>query len=377
MTHTKIPNLAVLGLLSAAALLVAGCGLFSSQPAPTPSPSGDSPTAGTSISTATATPGPTRQYVKSITLVASIGEPKNWTPAGLTWNGIESAAAQIGATTTLVQPVSDAELAADVDKAAVAADGIVVTVGPAAGEAVLAAATAHPLTQFFEMDVVVPDGAPANVHGLVFDEAEVGYLAGYVAASFSKSGNVGMIGDAQVANPASNNFTAGFAAGANEMKIGFLVSFGYAGTADSPDKGRTAAAALVKDGSDVIFALPSLSGIGALREACAGKARVVAGDADAWQTVPDIQPCLIASVLKRYDVAVSVAILAAAAGRTIVQDSINDVANGAIAISDFHVDLPNGFGPKLDAVVVALKNDPPRAAANPSPGASDGSSGAP
>src|ERR1035437_9509942 len=135
MNRSKTPTPAVAGLLSAAALLVAGGGLFSNPTGqtPTPTPSSDSPPAGTSISTETATPGPTRQLVKSITLVASIGEPKNWTPAGLTWNGIESAAARIGATTTLVQPASNAELADDIDQAAAAAAaaGIVVTVRPA------------------------------------------------------------------------------------------------------------------------------------------------------------------------------------------------------------------------------------------------------
>ena len=117
MNRSRTPTPAVTGLLSAAALLVAGCGLFSSQPGqtPAPSPSGDSPSAGVSISTETATPVPTRQLVKSITLVASIGEPKNWTPAGLTWNGIESAAARVGATTTLVQPISNAELDGAID----------------------------------------------------------------------------------------------------------------------------------------------------------------------------------------------------------------------------------------------------------------------
>ncbi len=379
MNRSRTPTPAVTGLLSAAALLVAGCGLFSSQPGqtPAPSPSGDSPSAGVSISTETATPGPTRQLVKSITLVASIGEPKNWTPAGLTWNGIESAAARVGATTTLVQPISNAELDGAIDKAAVAEAGIVVTVGPAAAGAVLAVAGTHPTTQFFELDVVVPQSAPANVHGLVFDEAEAGYLAGFVAASFSSSGTVGMVGDVQGEAP-TTNYAAGFGSGATQLKPGFAVDFAYAGTPDSPDKGRTAAAGLVKAGSDVILAMPSLSGIGAFREACAGKARLVAVDADAWQTVPDIQACLIVSVMKRYDVAVSAAIVAVAGGRAVSRESMNDVANGGIALSDFHADVPAGFTPKLDTVVATLKGGPPRSTAAPSTaGASPSASAAP
>jgi basic membrane protein A len=366
-------------LLSAATLIVAGCGLFSSQPGPTDTSvaSVGPSTAAASISTETATPGPTRQYVKAITLVASIGEPKNWTPAGLTWNGIQTAAARIGATTSLVQPASDADLASEIDKAAGAADGIVVTVGPAADEAVRAAATAHPLTQFFEMDVVVPKGAPANVHGLMFDEAEAGYLAGYVAASFSGSGSVGMIGDVQDHVP-TINYAAGFAYGATQVRRGFPVSFAYAGTSDSPDAGRAAAAVVVKGGSDVILAMPSLSGIGALREACAGKARLVAVDTDAWQMVPDIRSCLIVSAMNRYDVAVKAAIDSAASGRPVPGQYLNDVANGGIALSDFHAAAPAGFQSKLDALLAALKANPPRTSSGSStPSASAGTSAAP
>jgi len=156
------------------------------------------------------------------------------------------------------------------------------------------------------------------------------------------------------------------------------VDFAYAGTPDSPDKGRTAAAGLVKAGSDVVLAMPSLSGIGAFREACAGKARLVAVDADAWQTVPDIQACLIVSVMKRYDVAVSAAIVAVAGGRAVSRESMNDVANGGIALSDFHADVPAGFTPKLDTVVATLKGGPPRSTAAPSTaGASPSASAAP
>jgi basic membrane protein A len=345
--------------------LAAAWVFVSSQSGATASPKAGSPGAGTSISTETASPTP--RFVRSIILVASIGEPKGSTPAGLTWTGIQAAAAHIGATTSNVVPASNAELAGDLDQAAMAQSAVVVTVGSTADAAVQAAAAAHPTTQFLEMDVVVPDTSPPNVHGLAFDEAEAGYLAGYVAAAFSGSGKVGMVGDAQT-DVHSTNYGAGFRNGAAEAVPAIAVALAYAGTPDSPDRGRTAAAGLVKGGNDVILAMPSLSGIGAMRETCARKARLVAVDADAWQVVPDVDSCLIVSVMKRYDAAVTAAIGTASKGTALPRVTVNDVANGGIALSAFHADLPEGFQARLDAVVSTLRSGPPRPTTAPPSG---------
>ncbi len=350
---------------AALATLMAGCGIFEGTGPTQPAPTG-SETPGTSISLVTAAPteAPTAtpRIVKSVTLVASIGAPKDWTPAGLAWSGIQAVAGDIGADTSVVQPVSNADLMAMVEGAGKADGAVVVTVGAAADPAVQAAAAAHPTTQFFEIDVAVPEGSPPNVHGLVFDEAEAGYLAGYVAAAYAASGKIGMVGDTETDAP-TGNYLAGFRNGASQATPGIAVTVAYGASPDLPDRGRTAAASLVKAGSTVVLAMPGLTGIGALREACARNVRVVALDTDAWQIVPDIRSCLIVSVMKRYDVAVATAIAALAAGRIPATLTLCDVASGGIALSDFHADLPAGFQGRLDALTATLRNGPP----HPSP----------
>ncbi|HEX7612672.1 MAG TPA: BMP family ABC transporter substrate-binding protein [Candidatus Limnocylindrales bacterium] len=358
MTRSSATTTRFIGILAAAALLTAGCGFFSSGPTPGAS---SVTIGGASTPTAAITPlpSPTPVLVKSITLVAALGQPKDATPAGLTWTGIQVTAGRIGATAALVEPATRTTLAAEIDKAATADRAVVVTVGSDAADAVLAAAAAHPTTQFLEMDVVTPESAPANVHGLLFDEAEAGYLAGYIAASFSEAGKVGIVGDA-AADAATTNYAAGFRAGAAQARPGSTVSVGYAGTADAPDKGRTAAATLIKGGDDTIVAMSSLSGIGAMRETCDRKARFVAVGTDAWQVVPDVRPCLIATVLDRYDTAVGNALLALAAGQVLPQRVMSDVSNDGIAVSELHADAPAGFAEGLAGVVATLKNGPPR-----------------
>src|ERR1035437_2981812 len=93
MIHSKPPNFALAGAGAAVPVRLAGCGLFSNQPSPTSSPTGNS-TGGTTISTETATPTPSPRLVKSVTLVAQIGEPKDWTPAGFGWEGRHAARTQ-------------------------------------------------------------------------------------------------------------------------------------------------------------------------------------------------------------------------------------------------------------------------------------------
>jgi basic membrane protein A len=309
--------------------------------------------------------------VKTITLVASVSEPKDATSSGLTWKGVQDAGMKIGASTSLVVPASNADLPSAVETAAAGDLAVVVTIGSDAVAAVKAAAVAHPATQFFEVDVAVPAGSPANVHGIVFDEAEAGYLAGFLAASFSGGGKAGFVGDVS-GDARSANYASGFQNGASQARTGIGVAVAFVGTSDSPDKGRTAAAGLVGSGVAVLSAEPSLSGIGALREACGRRVQLVALDTDAWQVVPDVRPCLIASVLKRYDVATQEAILRAAAGQKASTITLEDVSTGGIALSDFHVDLP-GFDSQLAGVLAALKNNPP----HPTPAPPSGSPGPP
>jgi basic membrane protein A len=373
LNRTASPNSIARTLaIASAAALVAGCGIFSSGPTPSPAPTINA-SAGTSISTATAEPSKTPGLVGSVTLIAQIGEPADWTPAGLTWHGMQAAATQVGATSSLISYTSNAQLPADIELASTGAGALVITVGPDADAAVRTAALAHPTTQYFEMGIVVSSGAPGNVHGLVFDEAEAGYLGGFVAASFSTTGHVGMVGDGK-SDARSANYAAGFQGGALQARADAVTTLAFASSPDAPAAGRTAATSLISAGDDVAMAMNSLSGIAALRQACAGKIQVVAVETDAWHTIPDIGSCLITSILKRYDNAAGAAILAAASGPITDRLLMNDVSNGGIALGSFHADLPAGFQTGLDAVLARLKIAPPRPTAAP-PTAAPGSNG--
>jgi basic membrane protein A len=331
-------------------------------PAPT---SSRSPAAPSGSAASPGTPRPSWVHpIGSIVLVTALEGSAPGSASALAWTGVAEAASALGASMSRVEPRSMADLSAAPAAAAAGGAAVVVTVGPDAAPAALAAAQAHPATQFFEIDQTVPDGAPANLHGLVFDEAEGGYLAGVVAASVSAGGNIAMVGDT-ASDTRSANYAAGFRSGARFVDPNVKVAIAYAGEATSPYKGRSAAANLVKAGADVVLALPSLSGIGAMREACARKALVIAADVDAWLTVADVRPCLVVSIRKRFDVAVSDAILAYAAGEPVANVTVADVASGGIDVTEFHTAVPDGLAAQLSGVIEAMRSGPPRPTPTP------------
>ena len=351
----------------ATAALVSACSLFSNPPAPTPTGPVITPTLGPSgtPTAAPVTPAPTNA-VASIVLISAIGESGDGTPSKLAWQGVQDAAGQLGATPTLVTPVSMTDLTAAVQKAVDDGTTVVVTVGPEAAKAVLDAAASHADTQFFELDQTIAGSAPSNVHGLIFDEAEAGYLAGFVAGSVTVTGTIGMVGftktDARTAN-----YADGYRNGAADANPNVAVTVAYANRSNDPASGRAVAGGLVKAKADVMLAMPDLTGAGAMRQACALKASVIALDTDAGLVLLDIKPCLVVSVLKRYDVAAREAILRYAARDTLPATIMFDVAAGGITLSDFGKPMPSGFDDRLAGVLAALQNGPPRPTPAPTP----------
>ena len=363
------PVAALLGLIAAVAL-VTGCG--NSNPTP-PSSTGSAAASNATPTTPGPTPSPTpvpTRAVATVTLISAIGESADGTPSMLAWHGVQDAASRLGVKAALVTPVSMADLTAAVGKAAGDGTTIVVTVGPQAAQAVLDNAAAHTATQFFELDQTIPDGSPANVHGLAFDEAEAGYLAGFVAASVTTSGQVGLVGDTKT-DLRTGNYAAGMKNGATYANPAVGVTVAYANRTNDPQAGHAATASLVAGKADVIVATSDLTGAGAMREACARKAGIVALETDATLLLPDVAPCVVAGVLKRYDVAAREAILRYSGNVALPAVIVFDVAAGGIGVSDFHKPAPAGVADRLAALLAAMKKGPPRPTPSPVPAATD------
>lgn len=350
------------------AVALSGCGLFSNQPRPSPVATLSGPAATPSsvdASQVAPTPSPTSLPVRSIALVADVGESQTGTASAVVWLGVEQVATDLGAASSVKVPTSLAELSTQIQATATTSPSIVVTVGARAAAATWTAALANPSVQFFTLDQAGVKSAPPNLHAIVFDETEIGYLAGVTAASLSRTGRVGYVGDDD-SSPATANYAAGFRNGALYADPSVVAAIAYAGTSPDPAKGRAAAAGLVAGQADVIATRANLSGIGAMREACRRGASVVALDADAWLLVPDVNACLVTSVRKLYDVAIASAIRRYSDGLEVPGLVLSDVAGGGIGLSDFHVAIPATVTARLDRVVGDMRVGPPRPTVAPS-----------
>ena len=353
------PALVALASLCVAAIL-AGCGFFSNAPLPSTA----LPSLGIDSSPDAVTPAPTSRPVRSIALIADVGESEAGTASALAWKGVQWVATDLGAASSMKIPKSARELWNEVQAAATTGATVVVTVGADAGAATRTAALANPSVEFFALDQPIADGAPGNLHVIVFDESEMGYLAGVIAASLSRTGSVGLVGD-ENSDTATENYAAGFRNGARLANPAAVVALANAGSPDDPAKGRAAVASLIAGQADVVAAILDVSGIGAMREACARNALVIALDTDAWLLAPDVRPCLAASVLKLYDVEIVAAILLYARGGGVAGSLLGDAAAGGIGLTDFHVFEPATLTDLLKRVTGDMRAGPPRPTAAP------------
>jgi len=197
---------------------------------------------------------------------------------------------------------------------------VIVTVGFLIGTDTAKAAKANPNVKFVGVDqgiCVDEKGDPdpkfgckgdaakllPNYQGIVFAEAQPGYLAGVVAASISKSGTIGAVGGTNV--PPVVNYWRGYENGAKSIKPDIKVL--YQETDPDPSKGfndqskgKTIANQFLSQGADVIFQIAGLTGQGALEAVCAKTGAYGIGvDVDQAVSLPTLSKCIVTSAEKK------------------------------------------------------------------------------
>lgn len=157
--------------------------------------------------------------------------------------------------------------------------GLIIGQGSEVAESLGSAAKVNPQVGFALMDAIPTQSVP-NLRTVIFNAHEVGYLAGYLAASQSTTGVVGAFGGLN--EPAVTIYLDGYDQGVRrwnadhpdkqvklvgwdyERQTGTFVQSPTSPYAD-PAAGRVAAMALASQDADVIFAVAGGSGEGALQ----------------------------------------------------------------------------------------------------------------
>ncbi|HKB28988.1 MAG TPA: BMP family ABC transporter substrate-binding protein [Candidatus Limnocylindrales bacterium] len=302
-----------------------------------------------------------------IGLVTDVGGLNDKSFNEASWNGTQDGATKVGGTAQNIVTKAPADYAANIQTFVDQKYDVIVTVGFALGDATLKAATANPTVKFIGVDqfICVPKDAndkacagtiPANYQGVIFVEAQAGYLVGIVAGSLTKSNVIGAVGGINTIPPVVS-YIRGFQNGVASVNATAKVLIQYADTDitkafNEPDKGKSIAEQMIGQKADWLFQVAGGTGVGVLQAACAAPGVYGIGvDVDQAPSFPDLK-CVVTSAEKHLALAISAAIVRVSKGTDKGGNIVNDAKSDpvGVGISDFH-DLKSMMTPALQAAV--------------------------
>jgi basic membrane protein A len=197
--------------------------------------------------------------------------------------------------------------------------------------------------------------ASLNITSLIFNDKQVGYLAGSAAARVSKTGKVALI-----ANSANLNLETGFTLGANAAKKRVKI------TAKSATTGLTdLTKSLIADGNDVIFVAITGSTneifdaavkYNEAKKKSAGEVGVITIEPDQYLTVNSVnQKYLLGAVSKRVDNAMLDLVTSAIKNQQIsdILDPVQGIYGRSYGITGGNIEL-SIWAPKLLAFKASI-----------------------
>lgn len=325
-------------------------------------------TATMAVATTAAGPGGKKLKIGMVTDIAKLGD-KSFNDSA--WTGVQQGAQAVGGETRVIETTDPNDYEKNINQFVAEKYDVIVTVGFNIGEQTIAAAKANPNIKFIGVDQSQADVVP-NLTGLVFEEDKAGFLAGALAASYSKSGKLGAVLGTDAVPPVWR-FGEGYRAGAKYIKpdIGVQTVYhsdvGFDKTFVDPEWGKTTALSMIDQGVDVVFGAGGRTGNGALLAAAERKDKGVVAigvDTDQYLTVPEAKSVLLSSAVKIIDQGVADLIKQAAAGAIKGGNS-----TGKVGLAPFHEldsKVPAGVKARLEDIrkqldAGALKTNVPAA----------------
>jgi basic membrane protein A len=204
-----------------------------------------------------------------------------------------------------------------------------------------------------DSDATAEKGKPTNIEGLLFEEQQAGYLAGYLAGLYAKQHGyktISSVGGQKI--PPVDHYIAGYQAGAKAADPGITTLNGYSQDFIDQTKCKEVALNQIAQGSKVIFQVAGGCGLGALSAAQQKGLQGIGVDADQSY----LGSYILTSAEKKVDVAVFNAIKSAMAGQFASGNNVlNTVANGGIGYGKIG---PAGlkFSPQIAKIFTDIKS---------------------
>jgi len=353
----QLNGTAVIAAAAAAALLLAGCGSKKSDTTGT----GSGSSAGASASNSGGRPAASSFKACMVTDTGGIDD-KSFNAAA--WQGMQKAQSDGKATVSYVQSKQETDYATNISSLVSQNCRLVVTVGGLMADATVAAAKKNTGQHFVEVD---SSGNGTNLQGLQFNTAQAGFLAGYLAAGYSKTGKVATYGGLKIA-PVTV-YMDGFQEGVeyydkqktkNVQVLGWdekKQNGSFAASFTDQNKGQQLATNFVAQGADVIFPVAGGTGLGSAAYAkSSGKAVVVWVDTDGFVSAPQYGAVFLSTAEKNIADAVTKSVEDASNGTFATTDYVGTLSNNGVALAPFH-DLDAKVDAGLKSELDQVKSD--------------------
>lgn len=342
-----------------AALALTACGAAPSS----------TPTAG-STSGGASTPSATPLNFKAC-IVSDAGGFDDKSFNQLSFQGVQDATKKLNAQFKSAQSNAATDYAPNLQAMAGEGCNLIFAVGFNLTADTVTSAQANPKIDYALIDAQPSDasGNPINIPNIkpiLYDTAQAAFLAGYLAAGYSKTGKVGTFGGQPY--PTVTIFMDGFLQGVkyyNQQKgknvqvIGWDGKNGqFTGGFDANDTAKGVAQQVIDQGVDVLLPVGGpiyQSALAAIQDS--GKSIALIGvDADQYVTDPNVDPYILTSIMKKMDVSAADTTTAAAKGEFDPTPYVGTLANGGVDIAPLH-NFQSKVDPALVTEVQQLKQD--------------------
>ena len=281
----------------------------------------------------------------------------------LSHGGLTMAASELGVKTNEAESKTEGDYNANLNAMLDAGCNIIVPVGFKLADATDAVAAANPDTKFAIVDVDWV--SHPNVLGLNYDTAQAAFLAGYAAASASKTGIVATYGGAQL--PTVTIFMDGFHDGIkywNEQKGADVKLLGwdvdaqtgsFVGDFSNQAKAKQITEGFLAQGADIVLPVGGplyQGGVEAIRDA-KSDALIIGVDSDLAKADPSVADKVFVSIEKGLDVTVFEAIKSAVDGTFEAGTYTGTLENDGVKLSgfgEFESMLPEGVAGELETI---------------------------
>jgi len=353
----KFTHLGMWTVGAVATLALAACGSSSSSSTSAAAGGGGSATA-TSSAAATTTSASSSAAANAknfkVGVVTDIGGLNDHGFNHLAYMGLLHAEKVLGITGRVLPSSSGADYTPNLTTLAQQGYNLVIPVGFLMADATDAVAKQFPNVKFamVDSDATAEKGDPKNIEGLLFEEQQAGYLAGYLAGLYAKEKGykiISSVGGQKI--PPVDHYIAGYQAGAKKADPGIQTLNGYSQDFVDQSKCKQIALNQIQQGSKVVFQVAGACGLGALSAAQQAGDQGIGVDADQAY----LGSYILTSAEKKVDVAVFNAIKNLMAGKFAPgADVINNVANGGIGYGKIG---PAGlkFAPQIAKIYSQIK----------------------